>query len=432
MASPEILYVNVCSIGKDQNTVNGQPVVYTEARGTPLVSVANDYRASILRFQCNGLDLPLFCPEITNLADDTTAYTVKLSCTSQLISFVNGTEQGTTPAVNLAIESTYPVTWTPDTIAEGSVDGKVTNLADVFSSRYYWASSYTHVLGLINIAILNAWKDIATNETQQINLINPTGPFQYSQSPNQVQPPRFIFRNGKFVLQGDPCFFGARPVVPSTGTIPVLIRNVSLTVNAPLYSLLMGFPATRIRTVTGGISDAFRIITDNCTPIDLSAGDFTVFNGGKAGSTGAKYGVSTDCSREPIMQYEVEEEYTSSDAWSPIDCIVFTSTMPFQPEAQGTPLKLGAGSGGFATSSNIVASFTDLALPLAGGASDYLTKLTYAPVAQYRWLDFTSSEPLNNINFQLFWRCRFDDALYPVFFGTRGSVSMKMLLQRKY
>ena len=135
---------------------------------------------------------------------------------------------------------------------------------------------------------------------------------------------------------------------------------------------------------------------------------------------------------ETVTYYEFTQEYPTSDRWSPIDSLVFTSTMPFQMEATGTPMNLGDVDMGGNSGANLVPSFTDFALDLGSGADDYLQKITYTPSGQYRWLEFQSSEPLNTMNFQLMWRNRFNDQTYPVYFKPSGSVSLKLLLQRKY
>jgi hypothetical protein len=126
-------------------------------------------------------------------------------------------------------------------------------------------------------------------------------------------------------------------------------------------------------------------------------------------------------------------DYDSTDSWSPIDSLVFTSTMPIQPEIASTTNFLTGNTVYTGGSSNtIIPSFTDISLPLEGGATDYLGKITYIPSAQYRWLEFVTNQALTGFNFQLLWRNRLTDQLARVFLKPNGSVQMKLMLQRKF
>ena len=126
-------------------------------------------------------------------------------------------------------------------------------------------------------------------------------------------------------------------------------------------------------------------------------------------------------------------DYDSTDSWSPVDSLVFTSTMPIQPEiASSTNLLSGNTVFTGGSSNTIIPSFTDISLPLEGGATDYLGKITYIPSAQYRWLEFVTNQALTGFNFQLLWRNRLTDQLARVFLKPNGSVQMKLMLQRKF
>jgi hypothetical protein len=73
--APEILYVNASTSAPDVITDptdgSGPPVLYSDTRATPIVASASDYRATIARFQCTRLDLPVLSPSLTTdtLAD---------------------------------------------------------------------------------------------------------------------------------------------------------------------------------------------------------------------------------------------------------------------------------------------------------------------------------------------------------------------------
>jgi hypothetical protein len=76
---------------------------------------------------------------------------------------------------------------------------------------------------------------------------------------------------------------------------------------------------------------------------------------------------------------------------------------------------------------------TDIALDTAqSGADDYRQFIYYAPAAEYRMSDLSSSpQEIRNIDIQVFWKNRLDNELYPVNMYNLSSVSIKMLFRHK-
>jgi len=133
----------------------------------------------------------------------------------------------------------------------------------------------------------------------------------------------------------------------------------------------------------------------------------------------------------PSLPYVlVNQEYGTSDVWSPVDSIVFATSMPIENELQAAIARLGADSFQPSTAQGMFPTWTDLALPLSGGAADYLSKFTYYPPGEYRRVSFTSHEPLQAVTWSVFWRCRYNDYVYQCRLQPGGSVSVKLLLER--
>lgn len=134
----------------------------------------------------------------------------------------------------------------------------------------------------------------------------------------------------------------------------------------------------------------------------------------------------------------ITQDYTSTDSlWSPVGSIVFTSTLlPVKTEATGAPVILGDGNLGF-SAPTVQSAFqpiiTDISLDTSsGGASDYRKFIYYAPSAEYRLSDFSSSkQDIRNIDIQVYWKNRLDNQLYPINMFNLTNVSIKVMFKHK-
>jgi hypothetical protein len=138
------------------------------------------------------------------------------------------------------------------------------------------------------------------------------------------------------------------------------------------------------------------------------------------------------------VYYIAQQDYSSTDSlWSPVSSIVFTSTLlPVKSEATGAPVVLGAGNIGF-SQATVQSAFqpiiTDISLDTSQGNADaYRRFIYYAPSAEYRLSDFSSSkQDIRNIDIQVFWKNRLDNQLYPINMFNLSSVSIKVMFKHK-
>jgi hypothetical protein len=138
------------------------------------------------------------------------------------------------------------------------------------------------------------------------------------------------------------------------------------------------------------------------------------------------------------VYYIAQQDYSSTDSlWSPVSSIVFTSTLlPIRTEATGAPVVLGAGNLGF-SQATVQSAFqpiiTDISLDTSSGNADaYRRFIYYAPSAEYRLSDFSSSkQDVRNIDIQVFWKNRLDNQLYPINMFNLSSVSIKVMFKHK-
>jgi hypothetical protein len=138
------------------------------------------------------------------------------------------------------------------------------------------------------------------------------------------------------------------------------------------------------------------------------------------------------------VYYLAQQDYSSTDSlWSPVSSIVFTSTLlPVKSEQTGAPVVLGIGNLGF-SAPTVQSAFqpiiTDISLDTSSGSADaYRRFIYYAPAAEYRLSDFSSSkQDVRNIDIQVFWKNRLDNQLYPVTMFNLSSVSIKVMFKHK-
>ena len=68
----------------------------------------------------------------------------------------------------------------------------------------------------------------------------------------------------------------------------------------------------------------------------------------------------------------------------------------------------------------------------ATGADEWRQYMKYEPLAEYRMLAFNkSTEPIQNVDFLVWWRNRYDNNLYPLRLYNGSSVSIKVMFRRK-
>jgi hypothetical protein len=129
----------------------------------------------------------------------------------------------------------------------------------------------------------------------------------------------------------------------------------------------------------------------------------------------------------------VQDYESTSTLWSPIESIVFTSTMmPLVFEQTGDPVKYGDSTVGIVNNTQLAFSpiITDIALTNES-ASDYRGFVQYIPSAEYRMASFQRSKSgISNIDVQIFWKSRLNGQLYPVLMPNGSSVSLKMMFRR--
>jgi hypothetical protein len=421
---PDYVYYNASIINTSTaspwNRSVDPPVRFLETRDVPILQDASKYNFSIIRFTMNGpnKDLPLFIPVIRQGPVENPAKNVNLTIYSvSLKAVVTYTSGGIT--VNQTFYSApSPVLYTPETqdarlapvpSPDSAWDGQDLN------SRYYWVYTYGHWLDLVNTALQVARDDIQTQFQAAWTAAGGAGtPVLTTKAP-------YITYNSSanlFTIHSDRYGFGG--AARASAIVPTDDESFTLYFNSNMYGMFSNFKNTYVDVI--GTERTNEIYTG---PVGYTNQE-TVPAGSPAGTlplTATTYWLN-------------EQEYEStSTLWSPIESIVFNSTLlPLVFEQTGDPVVFGDSN----TNTELTNSrpafqpiITDISLPQED-ANAYRELIYYAPQAEYRLASFTRSKTtLNQIDVQVYWKNRLDGKLYPVTMFNCSSVSLKIMFRRR-
>jgi hypothetical protein len=385
------------------------------------------------------------------------------------------TVSGSTPAVGANWILAPPVGTSP----VGSplwvrVGNDLGNSQDL-TSRYYWVYTYQHWVNLWNATMLDpaqfasapgAVSTCAYQDTYNalysayITAGGVAGSFPYATFGafcNTVYPPvmKFMADTSKFEIYLDSAGFGQRltaftPVPYSAGP-PVVVGlpehlQMRLFFNANMFGLYANYDNEYYNTPTiaglGAVPDGYvnEILATNKAFQNIEDFRLSPYTG--VAPLGYTPVALDGTAITPNMINRVfilaQQDYSSTDSlWSPVSSIVFTSTLlPVKSEATGAPVVLGAGNLGF-SQATVQSAFqpiiTDISLDTSSGNADAYRKfIYYAPSAEYRLSDFSSSkQDIRNIDIQVFWKNRLDNQLYPINMFNLSSVSIKVMFKHK-
>ena len=450
----DIINNNTADFATGSPPGNDPQIRFSETRDTAIIKDASRYEFSIVRFQMNGagLDLPLFCPNIKLGQNDPnlTEYAVAVSYI-RTWAFVGGGGNLTNTFTVEPPES--PVIFEPET--QSTLLAPVPSaplLTQDLTTRYYWVYTYQWWVDLVNKAIYNPanpalsamgrlftafqtqWNTYTFN-----NNIVAQNPFPYATVEAfmiaEVLAPRLNYNpnNRLFNLAGDVRAFGTYggspftpPVLPVLTPTPTTVAQCYLYMNSNLYGLLNSFSAViynyglQAQVLDGYYAELVFPNKNYQNILDLTTASITV-----PPLDNGKYWIA-------------EQDYVStSQLWSPIASIVFTSTLlPIKTESTGEPIRFGTGNLGANTATSQSAFqpiITDIGIDLsAEGAEGYRQFIYYVPTAEYRMASFEKSrQEIRQIDIQVWWKNRLDGQLYPLQMYNLSSVSIKILFRKR-
>lgn len=411
---PDTLYYNINIINNNANnpSIAGDPPIrFNEVRSVPLLDDVSKYNFSIVRFNLNGggLNLPLFIPQIDTTQSDINKTVYKLGF--NLVKKFTGTGGATFTFNGYQSETIQWVTQITAYISNPPLALPLPNPPNSGKGQdlrnyYYYCYTYDHWCDLMNTTFKNAYTALqASFNTFYTANGGTSGNTFISQPPFIKYDPLTELFSIYYDVLGN-FVTGSTP----TGNY----EQFTLYFNQNLEGLFgSAFPNNDIGDTATG--EPFELLVRN----NLGTNYYTPPAG--SGSSGSFYVIT-------------QEYKTTSCLWSPVDAIVFSSgLMPVIPEAVGDPIYLGNSnnSGQLSNSSNFQPIITDISLDL-NNASDYRQFISYLPTAEYRMSAMSSSKTsLNNIDINVFWRCRLNNELYPLTLYNLSSVSIKILFRKR-
>jgi hypothetical protein len=386
--------------------------------------------------------------------------------------------QGITPVVGANWILAPPVGTNPTTSSLWSVVGNDLGNTQDLTSRYYWVYTYQHFVDLWNQTMFDptqtgaapaapstcAYQDTYNALYADFLLKGGIGAeFPYATFGdfcNAVYPPvmKYVAETSKFDIYMDSAGFGQRltaftqtPYVAGPpNTVGLQTHPINrLFFNTNMFGLFANYNNTYYNSplqtfvgLVGQSPDGYvnEILATNKAYQNVSDFRLTPYAG--VAPLGYTPVSTTGTTITPNMigrvYYIAQQDYSSTDSlWSPVSSIVFTSTLlPIRTEATGQPVVLGAGNIGDSQAtaqSAFQPIITDIALDTSQGNADaYRRFIFYAPSAEYRLSDFSSSkQDIRNIDIQVFWKNRLDNQLYPINMFNLSTVSVKIMFKHK-
>lgn len=473
---PDIVYYNATIINDNalnQTALGLDPVVrFQETRSTALINNIANFNFSIIRFTMNGAnkDLPMFIPSVQIGQSDInlTSYSVgvQFAYKAPVAYGSGGGFVAVTPTFASPIYSQAFIEFQTETQAyftQNVVTPNAPLTEQDIRGVYYYVYTYQHWLNLVNSQIITMYTDMVAPNTYF-----PFGslPYIYSTAWATANPTHSV---ATFSALPSPSTTGFYFQTQDTGFF--YVWSGTAWVQQTDYSALfldLGAGASAFAPPSFSWDNGSKLFTINY-PSYFQTSEYNT-----AGQNTANfwmntnmYGLFTNFVNEyygnesngqvnqmivqPIIGFggasnewtlssndyiSMKQDYESvSSLWSPIESIVFTSTLiPIFPENVGEPIYYGQGND-YANINPSTSAFqpivTDIALAVQE-PSDYRGFIEYLPTAEYRLSAFTTSrQELRNIDIQVFWKSRLDNNLYPVRMFNLSSVSIKMMFRKK-
>lgn len=374
---PDNLYYDILITNSSSTTTNPRSFTYNESRALPFIKTPELYDLSVVRFTVDTGLSPIFIPSIEpNQANkDLTTYSVTL-------------EYG-----GIAVEQ--PIIWVAqDSSAEIPVPPSQTyNKHANLDSGYYNGYSYTYFCYLVYVALQEAHTNLKAELTDQ----------GVTDLDGSLYAPIISWdsTSNSAVLYANVDYFDVAKT-----------EHIAVYMNAPLYSLFSSFPAKYLGYDGVTYGRNYRLsITD-------------------VGGTNSQ--TITVPRSTPVTTWTaitLYQEYSTTEAWSPITAIVFCSnTLPIIPTNVSTPFiydenNLQKLTGNDSATSNII---TDI----VSSTGLYRPNLVYAPQAEFRRISMVGNTPLTNIDIQIYYRLR-TGHLIPFTLNSGGSVTLKLAFFKK-
>lgn len=367
------IYYNITLTNNDTASAGGFPAVsFTETRNSPFINCPEDYYMSVVRFSLETPTLPVMvCQPVVGSTD-----AKLLIYQIQLTYKANGSPAGDPPQqVTATLWFVPPDLTTPPP--------PLPIQANDIENSYYNLYSYNAFILILNEAIARAYNTMGD-------------------LPTDVAPPYFSWDTG-----GNLAILTISTLL-TQNTVGNGIMSIGF--NTPLFTLFSSFNSQRYQDINNNIF--YKIIVDTGPSAIISS------EVGPASTT--------------LYFYQVIQEYTTCPLWTPIDSIVFTTSMiPINPELTAAPVVYNNNQTfqSVGTNANLTTILTDFIVPLTTG-TEYKPSINYTPAGEYRLVSMFGTSPCSSIQINVYYKNRFG-GLIPLTLGFGCSASIKIMFRRK-
>lgn len=430
---------------------------YTLFVGDPIDSVIGAGLASAYSF---GPSIARNPGPFTITAVTSNSFTVQFGClptplipVSAVTFFRDPTDVTTTiyeVSVGIYNGSTYeigtaPVIWVPENRANYTNVPR-TALPTQLETDYYYCYTYTHMVKLINTALVVAWDAARTT-------LGPT--IAGTQRPT-IQ---FDETTGLFSLTQD----SATSMVPWGNSFPQPYDSVVATVTASasggtyvageyswvgwntcLDQLLSNFPSIYFgvgQTWAGSVQLLPEVVVNTGLTVDLITGGPTT-NSPIGITLKTKPTLSTSQLINPLSGAGITDGYmciltqdykSTGGSWSPIASFVLvTSQIPVRNEANANPVKFGTANIGAGEANSGSFQKVLIETPINSVTADlWRGWVLYEPLTD-TWSSLDPShDGITDVDVTLFWRNRLTNSIVPVLVPNQGTMNLRLLFRRK-
>ena len=400
--SPTHTYLDINVYNAPLNNNKKVPLIYYEQRSASILdSPANQYYMSIIRFQLQTADLPIFQFKVDTSDGNTNINRGVYTFTAMW----KGSRLH---------QYTHPIIWAPEDLS-APVPASIDDLRN--KDEYYYAYSVQHIIRVFNqsirLAFATLYQNVLDDETEPIKM------------PDREDNLYCFFQSngaGKWILNSYYPLFNS-PYLRATDRLYPEEGNLGLYMNNSLFSIMCGFPSCKIN------ENLFRFsITNNFNDNIIQIQNVSSMSSGVATMS------------IPLSTYtdyiQTHMEYDSTVLMSPILSLVFLSNhIPISFTQDTPPMVIDSSTstnsitsmGNISSASNIM---TDFVVDW-NEITSYNGVVQYSPVGEYRLVDLIGNgDDLKQIQFSVYWKDESNN-MHQVYLNGGNNCTMKIMFRRK-
>ena len=410
---PYHIYYDINVVNNDTTGRERPPFLqFTEIRNSPYLANPADYFASVVRFSLETPTLPVLIPQVKvgGASINELIYTVSMSH----------------PLLPTSIS--IPVVYVPQNNTSLKPPPTAITAASDIINEYYYTFTYKPFIDMVNTALRVCWQLVIA--ALPPGTLNPytADDFPYLWWDADTNIATWVVLANVFQTPT-----ANNPTPTLLGTLAG--TPISIFFNAPLFNLFSSFTAFQ-----NGYENVAPLNWRMLFPDTVSVNPYqaSVFTGNPllapSMPTFPTQFAAGALPQQPINYslLRVSQEYPTTPLWSPVQSIVFTtSLLPIASSIVSTPVLFGQGAT-FTTRGNnsgIANILTDLEIPLEKGWQ-FKPSINYVPTAEYRLFDLNGNAPLSAIEISVNWKDTFG-RLNQVRLGSSCNASIKIMFRRK-